>query len=54
MMLKQAFPHAEIIGLDLSPYMLVMAEYKTQQTDINIHWIHGIAEKLALIAKSLI
>lgn len=44
MMLKQAFPEAEITGLDLSPYMLVMAEYKAKQIGIDIHWIHGLAE----------
>jgi len=30
-MLKQAFPQAEVIGLDLSPYMLVRAEDKAKQ-----------------------
>ena len=43
-MLKQAFPNAEVIGLDLSPQMLVMAEYKTQQQRLNIQWLHGLAE----------
>ena len=44
LMLKQAFPNAEVIGLDLSPYMLVMAEYKAKQAGLNIHWLHGKAE----------
>ena len=43
-MLKQAFPNAEVIGLDLSPQMLVMSEYKAQQLGLEIEWIHGIAE----------
>ncbi|GAB4231253.1 MAG: class I SAM-dependent methyltransferase [Stanieria sp.] len=43
-MLKQAFPDAEVIGLDLSPYMLVMAEYKAKQAGLNIQWQHGKAE----------
>lgn len=43
-MLKQAFPSAEVIGLDLSPQMLVMSEYKAQQARLNIQWVHGIAE----------
>jgi ubiquinone/menaquinone biosynthesis C-methylase UbiE len=43
-MLKQAFPNAEVVGLDLSPQMLVMAEYKAQQTGLNIKWLHGLAE----------
>lgn len=43
-MLKQAFPNAEIIGLDLSPQMLVMSEYKAQQGKLDIQWVHGLAE----------
>lgn len=44
LMLKQAFPQAEIVGLDLSPYMLVMANHKakTAQFDIQLH--HSKAE----------
>lgn len=45
LMLKQAFPQAEVIGLDLSPYMLVRAEHKAQTDGLNIHWRHGDAEK---------
>lgn len=45
LMLKQAFPHSEVIGLDLSPYMLVMAEYKANQAGLNIQWRHGKAEQ---------
>ncbi len=44
-MLKQAFPHTEIIGLDLSPQMLVMSDYKAQQAGLNIQWVHGLAEE---------
>ncbi|MGF1541221.1 MAG: class I SAM-dependent methyltransferase [Pleurocapsa sp.] len=44
LMLKQAFPNAEVIGLDLSPQMLVMAEYKAKQAGLNVKWIHGLAE----------
>ncbi|MDB9315739.1 methyltransferase domain-containing protein [Spirulina sp. CS-785/01] len=42
--LKQAFPHAEVIGLDLSPYMLFMGEYKAQQQNMKITWRHAKAE----------
>lgn len=42
--LKQAFPQAEVIGLDLSPYMLVMAELKGRKLGIDIQWRHGNAE----------
>jgi ubiquinone/menaquinone biosynthesis C-methylase UbiE len=44
LMLKQAFPDAEVTGLDLSPYMLVMAQYKAQQAGLEINWKHGLAE----------
>ncbi len=45
LMLKQAFPEAEVIGLDLSPYMLVMAEHKATSAGLNLLWRHGTAEK---------
>ena len=44
LMLKQAFPNAEVIGLDLSPQMLVIAEYKAKQAGLNIQWLHSMAE----------
>lgn len=44
-LLKQTFPQAEVIGLDLSPYMLVMAQRKAQQLDLDIQFRHGMAEK---------
>lgn len=44
LMLKQAFPEAEVTGLDLSPYMLTMAEYKGQQANLTIQWQQGLAE----------
>jgi ubiquinone/menaquinone biosynthesis C-methylase UbiE len=45
LMLKQAFPQAEVIGLDLSPYMLVMADYKAKKAGLDIQWRHGKAEE---------
>ena len=48
LMLKQAFPQAEVIGLDLSPYMLVMANYKAKQAGLDIQWLHGKAEATGL------
>ena len=45
LMLAERFPTAEIIGLDLSPYMLVMAQRKGNERDISsIHWQQGLAE----------
>lgn len=47
LMLKQAFPQAEVIGLDLSAYMLVKAEHKATSAGLDIVWRHGNAEKTA-------
>jgi ubiquinone/menaquinone biosynthesis C-methylase UbiE len=44
LMLKQAFPEAEVIGLDLSPYMLVRAEHKAQSAGLGIKWQYRLAE----------
>jgi ubiquinone/menaquinone biosynthesis C-methylase UbiE len=61
LMLKQAFPEAEVVGLDLSPYMLVVAEMKAQKAGLNIQWLHSSAESVAfpdasfdLVASSLL
>lgn len=45
LMLKQAFPQAQITGLDLSPYMLIMAESKAKKLGLDLQWIHSLAEK---------
>lgn len=45
LMLKQAFPDAEVIGLDLSPFMLVAAAQKAETAGLTIHWQHGTAEQ---------
>ncbi|MCU0550099.1 MAG: class I SAM-dependent methyltransferase [Leptolyngbya sp. Prado105] len=44
LMLKRAFPNAEVIGLDLSPFMLAIADRKSNQASLNIQWLHGKAE----------
>jgi ubiquinone/menaquinone biosynthesis C-methylase UbiE len=44
LLLKQAFPQAQVIGLDFSPYMLVMAEHKARTAGLEIQWCHGNAE----------
>jgi ubiquinone/menaquinone biosynthesis C-methylase UbiE len=43
-MLKQAFPDAEVIGLDLSPYMLLRSFHKSESAGLNIEWQQGDAE----------
>jgi ubiquinone/menaquinone biosynthesis C-methylase UbiE len=44
LMLKRVFPQAEVVGLDLSPYMLRVAQYKAQQLGVDVNWRHGNAE----------
>ncbi len=45
LLLKKSFPQAEVIGLDLSPYMLLVAEDKAQQAKLTIQLQQGNAEK---------
>ena len=52
LLLKQAFPHAQVIGLDLSPYMLVMAEYKARAAGLEIQWCHGNAQATGFLDAS--
>ncbi len=44
LMLKQAFPKSKVIGLDISPYMLIMAEDKAKKANLTINWQQGLAE----------
>lgn len=52
LLLKQKFPQSEVIGLDLSPYMLVVAEQKSTRAGLDIRWRHGVAEQTGLPAGS--
>ncbi|MGJ3252429.1 MAG: class I SAM-dependent methyltransferase [Elainellaceae cyanobacterium] len=45
LLLKRAFPHAEVIGIDLSPYMLVVADQKAHADGMAIQFKHGNAEQ---------
>jgi ubiquinone/menaquinone biosynthesis C-methylase UbiE len=45
LLLKRKFPRAEVIGLDLSPYMLVVAEDKAHTAGLDIQWRHAKAEQ---------
>lgn len=44
LLLKQAFPAAEVIGVDLSPYMLFMADHKAKQAGLAIQFLQGDAQ----------
>jgi ubiquinone/menaquinone biosynthesis C-methylase UbiE len=48
LLLKKAFPEAEVIGLDLSPYMLTVAEDKARKAGLKIEFCHGNAERTKL------
>ncbi len=51
-LLKSTFPQAEVTGLDLSPYMLVMASRKAQQAGKEIQWLQGDAQDTGLLDAS--
>jgi ubiquinone/menaquinone biosynthesis C-methylase UbiE len=48
LMLKRRFPQAEVIGLDLSPQMLVMADDKAKAAQLEIPFRHGNAAETGL------
>lgn len=54
--LQEAFPGARVTGLDLSPYFLAIAHYRSQQRSTNgqaaITWRHAAAETTGLPAAS--
>jgi ubiquinone/menaquinone biosynthesis C-methylase UbiE len=51
-LLKKRFPRSLMTGLDLSPYMLVAANYKARQQGLNIQWLHQLAEDSKLDSAS--
>ncbi|WP_052055459.1 class I SAM-dependent methyltransferase [Myxosarcina sp. GI1] len=46
--LQEVFPQAKVTGVDLSPYFLAVAKYRSQQTGQNISWLHAAAESTGL------
>ncbi len=44
LLLKQTFPNSTVTGLDLSPYMLAVAEDRSRRANLTIEWRHGTAE----------
>lgn len=51
-LLKRKFPEADIIGLDLSPYLLLMAQQKAHKNHLDISWQHGLAESTKFASAS--
>ncbi len=50
--LQDTYPHAEITGVDLSPYFLAVAQYNSQQRPKAIAWKHAPAEATGLESAS--
>lgn len=46
--LQELYPQAKITGLDLSPYFLSVAEYRAQERQTKINWVHAAAESTGL------
>lgn len=46
--LQAIYPQAHVTGLDLSPYFLVVAHYRSQQRQLPITWVHAAAEATGL------
>ncbi|MEM6754821.1 MAG: class I SAM-dependent methyltransferase [Cyanobacteria bacterium P01_C01_bin.38] len=46
--LQKIYPQAKVTGLDLSPYFLSVANYHSQQRQIDINWVHAAAESTGL------
>jgi ubiquinone/menaquinone biosynthesis C-methylase UbiE len=50
--LQATYPDAKLTGLDLSPYYLAVAHYRSQERHAPINWRHGTAESTGLEAAS--
>ena len=46
--LQELYPQAKVTGLDLSPYFLSVANYRSRQRQANINWVHAAAESTGL------
>ncbi|MBK4730094.1 class I SAM-dependent methyltransferase [Oxynema sp. CENA135] len=46
--LQELFPQAELTGVDLSPYFLAVADYRSQERGAKIRWVHAAAESTGL------
>lgn len=46
--LQATYPQAKLTGLDLSPYFLAVAQYRSRQYQKSINWVHTAAESTSL------
>lgn len=50
--MQAVYPTARLTGLDLSPYFLTIANYRSQQQEQNINWVHAAGETTGLPSAS--
>ncbi len=50
--IQAVYPTARLTGLDLSPYFLTIANYRSQQQGQNINWVHAAGETTGLPSAS--
>lgn len=50
--LQAIYPQAKVTGVDLSPYFLAVAQYRSQAKSQSIDWFHGAAESTGLPSNS--
>lgn len=46
--LQAVYPQANVTGMDLSPYFLAVANYRSRQRHARINWVHAAAESTGL------
>jgi ubiquinone/menaquinone biosynthesis C-methylase UbiE len=46
--LQAKYPQAKVTGVDLSPYFLAVAQYRTKEKPTKINWLHAAAETTGL------
>lgn len=46
--LQNAYPQANVTGVDLSPYFLTVAQYNSRQRHARMNWLHAMAESTGL------
>ncbi|WP_088240117.1 class I SAM-dependent methyltransferase [Calothrix rhizosoleniae] len=50
--LQAVYLQAQITGVDLSPYFLAIAHYRSQQRQANINWVHAAGESTGIADNS--
>lgn len=51
--LQDVFPAATVMGVDLSPYFLAVAKYRTAETKPQLRWLHAAGEGTTLPERSV-